>query len=99
MANNSLMVFYEGAGMIRSVTEIVDMFAAPTPSNYKSSCICFLDDPYEVSDSTDNLTIFRTDKAIQGELFAFLMDMYGTWSNISDRYRIYPNQLITTTYE
>eukprot|EP01102_Stenamoeba_stenopodia_P001672 TRINITY_DN11510_c0_g1_i1.p1 TRINITY_DN11510_c0_g1~~TRINITY_DN11510_c0_g1_i1.p1 ORF type:complete len:553 (+),score=122.93 TRINITY_DN11510_c0_g1_i1:63-1661(+) len=67
MANNSLMVFYEGAGLIRSVTYIIDMFTTPTPDNYKSDGAGYLDDPYE------------------GELFAFLMDMYGTWANESER--------------
>lgn len=48
LADNSMMIFYDGAGRVRSVTIIVDNKAQPTPDNYYIQCdTCLLDDPYE----------------------------------------------------
>ena len=69
LADNSMMVFYDGFGRIRSVTLIHNSTAPPTPSNYYQSdnvpCLgCYLDDPYE------------------GEMMTFFMTLYGNWTGI-----------------
>ncbi len=78
LIDNSLTVFYESEGRIRTVTLINDTKAPCTRSNYKDSpCFgdpCYLDDPYE------------------GELMAFFMDLYSDWSKdytIAEREKIW----------
>lgn len=71
LANNALMVFYEGYGFVRTVTLIHDTSAQPTRSNYYQNepCLqgCYLDDPYE------------------GEMMTVFMDLYGNWTGIEDQ--------------
>ena len=40
------MIFYDGNGNVRAVTKIKDIYATPTPDNYKNEG-GFLNDPYE----------------------------------------------------
>lgn len=71
MAANSVKIFYEGAGKIRSVSAIPDITKSVDENVYTmpegSNCTvfdnpCYLDDPYE------------------GELFAVMMYLYSPLS-------------------
>ncbi|MBI4372266.1 MAG: DUF89 family protein, partial [Candidatus Omnitrophica bacterium] len=48
MAENAVMIFYEGGGRIRAEAAIRDTSARPSPDNYSNQAAgYFLDDPYE----------------------------------------------------
>eukprot|EP01133_Synstelium_polycarpum_P011003 gene11003-12823_t len=54
LRDNAKMIFYTQPGYINSMTLIGDIYAMPTPENYKNDCDCYLDDPYE----GEMLTVF-----------------------------------------
>ena len=72
MAKNSIKIFYEGEGKIRTVTKIKDIHLTVDQNEYSNknvncdvdfNVVCWLDDPYE------------------GELFAFMMYLFAPWEN------------------
>src|SRR3989338_5269354 len=76
LSQTALTIFYAGDGLVRSVTNIYDNTAPPTPSNYWMSCnpqtdSCYLDDPYE------------------GEMFAVFIYLYSKWTNQTERNMIW----------
>jgi len=64
-------MFHDGGGRIRGVTLIIDPKATPTAANYQMLLPC--GDPCYLDDP------------YEGELTAFLMDLYGVWPNPSDK--------------
>ena len=66
LAKNVVMIFYDGEGLVRAVTQIRDTQASPVRRNYfqQRPCgrPCYLDDPYE------------------GEMITFFMYLYGDWN-------------------
>ena len=71
MAKNSVKIFYEGNGKIRSVASITDIKKSVEENNYwnPANCAnfdnpCYLDDPYE------------------GELFLVMMYFYAPLENV-----------------
>jgi hypothetical protein len=48
MAKNAVMIFYDGAGLVRAETKIHDVYQPPTKENYSNGASnYYLDDPYE----------------------------------------------------
>jgi hypothetical protein len=76
LSKTAITVFYAGDGLIRSVTNIHDIYAPPVAWNYWMSCnpavdACYLDDPYE------------------GEMFAVFIYLYSRWDNQTERNQIW----------
>lgn len=69
VSESAMVVFYAGNGLVRSVTDIYDIYSAPLPSNYWMSCQvgCYLDDPYE------------------GEMMTVFLYLYSHWNNATER--------------
>ena len=75
MIKNSIPIFYEGNGKIRTVTKIADVKKTVDQNTYTKeqtdctsfSSTCYLDDPYE------------------GELFAVMMSLFAPFSKPTDK--------------
>lgn len=59
LASTSVMMFYNGKGLVRAEAKILDPYAMPSPTNYENNVAnYFLDDPYEGKPSHDVLLLY-----------------------------------------
>lgn len=70
LVSTAQTVFYGGQGRVWSVVQIKDIYAPPTPANYQPD-----------GEPTPGML----DDPYEGELFTFLIDLFGTWASAADR--------------
>jgi len=78
LATTAPVIFYDGGGRIRSVATIANNKGSPmNSSNYALACT------YQPC---------FLDDPYEGEMFAFFLDMYSTWSNQTERDSVWVNK-------